>query len=75
MTMTDVASREDELRDLSAEDAGELRAFVEKRRWFEEKLKASAAVHSITIITYDGKSRSWSPCRRFTHSFTQSCFQ
>lgn len=34
---------EDELRDLSVGDAGELRAFVEKRRWFEGKLAVSRA--------------------------------
>lgn len=34
---------EDELRDLSMGDAGELRAFVEKRRWFEGKLAVSRA--------------------------------
>ncbi len=28
----------DELQDLSEEDAQELRAFVEKRKWFEGKL-------------------------------------
>ena len=30
---------DDELHDLSPEDADELRAFLEKRRWFESKLK------------------------------------
>ena len=46
MTMTEVSSHEDELHDLSVEDAGELRAFLEKRRWFEEKLKASVAAQA-----------------------------
>lgn len=29
------------MRDLSAEDAEELRAFLEKRKWFEAKLEVS----------------------------------
>ena len=29
----------DELHDLSPEDAQELRAFLDKRKWFEAKLK------------------------------------
>lgn len=32
---------DDELRDLSVEDADELRAFLDKRRWFESKLTVS----------------------------------
>jgi hypothetical protein len=34
---------EDELQDLSQADAQELRAFLEKRKWFEEKLKVGFA--------------------------------
>nr|ACZ80634.1 conserved hypothetical protein [Cryptococcus depauperatus] len=37
--MLNVAEQADELRDLSSEDAQELQAFLEKRRWFEGKLK------------------------------------
>lgn len=33
---------EDELRDLSPDDAEELRAFLDKRRWFEGKLAVSS---------------------------------
>lgn len=33
--------RDDELQDLSPQDAEEIRAFLEKRRWFEGKLKVS----------------------------------
>jgi hypothetical protein len=34
-------TEDDELQDLSIEDAEELRAFVDKRRWFEGKLEVS----------------------------------
>lgn len=37
MATTDV----DDLHDLSPQDAQELNAFLEKRRWFEGKLKVS----------------------------------
>ena len=40
---TTMQSGEDELRDLSVADAEELRAFLDKRRWFEAKLKVSRA--------------------------------
>ncbi|ORX35731.1 hypothetical protein BD324DRAFT_74013 [Kockovaella imperatae] len=36
-------TQDDELRDLSIEDATELRAFLEKRRWFETKLQVLEA--------------------------------
>ncbi|OCF41891.1 hypothetical protein I317_04301 [Kwoniella heveanensis CBS 569] len=38
---------EDELRDLNDEDAQELRNFLEKRRWFEGKLKILEAIPPI----------------------------
>ncbi len=34
---------EKELQDLSRDDAQELRAFLDKRRWFEEKLQVKSA--------------------------------
>ncbi|WVQ82104.1 hypothetical protein IAT38_004232 [Cryptococcus sp. DSM 104549] len=39
--------QDDELRDLSPEDAQELQAFVEKRRWFEGKLKSLEEIPAI----------------------------
>ncbi len=40
--MEDDCAREDELCELSNQDTGELLTFLEKRRWFEEKLKVRA---------------------------------
>lgn len=37
---------EEELRDLSLQDAEELRAFQEKRRWFENKLQVGSSQHT-----------------------------
>jgi hypothetical protein len=36
-----VVPSDEELRDLSVEDADELRAFLDKRRWFESRLTVS----------------------------------
>lgn len=40
---------EEELRDLSSEDAQELRNFQEKRRWFEAKLKVCLAIYLVPV--------------------------
>lgn len=41
--MLAVVLPDDELRDLTKEDALELRAFVEKQKWFEGKLQVRRA--------------------------------
>jgi hypothetical protein len=45
----------DELQDLSADDAQELRAFLDKRRWFEAKLKVrklslASRMHDLLLL-------------------------
>lgn len=44
---------EDEIRDLSPQDAEELRAFLVKRRWFEEKLQVSCASEVVGLTDID----------------------
>ena len=43
MSSSSAGVAENELRDLSSEDAEELIAFLEKRRWFESRLKVRRA--------------------------------
>lgn len=38
------SGQEDELQELSPDDAREIRAFLEKRRWFEGKLQVSSSL-------------------------------
>ena len=38
---------DDDLRELSSQDAEELRAFQEKRRWFEGKLQVCASIRDL----------------------------
>ena len=40
-TASEASQPNEDLRELSLEDADELRAFQEKRRWFEGKLQVS----------------------------------
>lgn len=47
-----VVPSDDELRDLSVKDADELRAFLDKRRWFESRLTVSRG-HRRWIHTAD----------------------